>query len=126
MTPDPKSDAIPIPRLIFLTWKVRKIPSAVSRCVESFWKRNPAWTVVVASDEDCLKWLAARRPDDLKWYEALPKGILRADAMRLLWLHEMGGGLRGYRCGMPPDSGRAGGNNGCWQSRWLNQRPPGS
>lgn len=81
----------PVPKLIFLTWKVRLIPQAVRRCVDSFKERNPAWTVVVMSDADCLAWLAARRPADLAWYEALPKGILRADAMRLLWLHEMGG-----------------------------------
>lgn len=81
----------PVPRLIFLTWKVRQIPRAVQRCVESFQRRNPHWTVVIMSDADCLKWLAAKRPADLAWYEALPKGILRADAMRLLWLHEMGG-----------------------------------
>ena len=85
------SSSPPVPKLIFLTWKVRLIPQAVRRCVDSFKERNPAWTVVVMSDEDCFAWLAARRPADLAWYEALPKGILRADAMRLLWLHEMGG-----------------------------------
>jgi mannosyltransferase OCH1-like enzyme len=80
-----------IPRLIFLTWKLRRIPEAVQPCVASFQRRNPDWQVVVASDEDCLKWLAARRPVDLLWYEKLPAGILRADAIRLLWLHTYGG-----------------------------------
>jgi mannosyltransferase OCH1-like enzyme len=80
-----------VPRLIFLTWKTRRIPESVRACVESFYRRNPSWVVVVMSDEDCLTWLRARRPADVGWYEALPKGILRADAIRLLWLHAMGG-----------------------------------
>lgn len=81
----------PVPRFIFLTWKLRRIPEAVQACAASFQRRNPDWLILVASDEDCLEWLAAKRPEDLIWYEKLPKGILRADAIRLLWLHTYGG-----------------------------------
>lgn len=81
-----------IPKIVFQTWKSRTIiPSNYRSWRESFFRLNPDYDVILWDDDDNRKFVEARFPWFLPIYDAYPREIFRADAVRPLFLFAVGG-----------------------------------
>ena len=81
-----------IPPIIFQTWKSRSdIPGNYRYWRQTIIDRNPEAQVVLWDDEDNRAFIAKAFPWLLDMYDAFPKEIFRADAVRYLFLFAFGG-----------------------------------
>ena len=78
-------------RTIYITWKRRRLPRLLKRCVQSFVTNNPGWRVCFFDDKQCENFVQREYPAFYPTYISYPAGILRADIFRVLVLYRYGG-----------------------------------
>lgn len=86
-----KSGKKGIPKVIMQTWKNDQVPEQWKDSPGSFQKVMPDWTYVLMTDQDNLEFVKKFFPHFLKTYQELPYPIMRADAIRYMWLYVIGG-----------------------------------
>lgn len=90
-SPPSSPNGTELPRVIHHTWRHEHLHPLLRRCVDSFRKWNPDWTLRFWTDEDCERFIAEELPDFLPTYLGYPRGILRADLFRVAVLYVHGG-----------------------------------
>lgn len=80
-----------IPKLIHQTAKTTDIPENCRPYVEKVKALHPDWQYRLWTDEDNLELVRTRRPEFVDVFRRLPKGIMRADAIRYVLMYELGG-----------------------------------
>ncbi|MDX1251610.1 MAG: cell surface protein [Gammaproteobacteria bacterium] len=87
-TPDDGS----FPKVIFQTWKSRiEIPFNYAQWSTSFRRMNPDFEYVLWDDADNRRFIENYYPWFLPIYNAYPREIYRADAVRYFFLYQFGG-----------------------------------
>lgn len=80
------------PRVMFQTWKSKvSIPSNYARWSESFKQMNPDFEYFLWDDFDNRHFIEKYYPWFLPIYDAYPREIYRADAVRYFFLYQFGG-----------------------------------
>lgn len=82
---------IKIPKIIHQTWKDENLPKAFKLLSETWRKMLPDWEYRLWTDEMNREFVRTHYPNFLEKYDAYPKNIQRADAIRYLLLHAYGG-----------------------------------
>jgi len=82
---------VKIPKIIMQTWKDKNIPDKWKCSPESIKKHMPDWKYVLMTDKDNREFVKKHFPDFLPYYDAFPYPIMRADAIRYMWLYINGG-----------------------------------
>lgn len=82
---------VKIPKIIFQTWKTHDVPEKWKSSPESIKTLMPDWEYVLFSDNDNREFVKKHFPSFLKYYDAFPYNIQRADAIRYMWLYIHGG-----------------------------------
>jgi len=80
-----------IPKIIMQTWKNKTIPEKWQASHRSIEELMPDWSYVLMTDEDNRNFVAEHFPDFLETYDSLPYPIVKADAIRYMWLYINGG-----------------------------------
>ena len=80
-----------IPKLIMQTWKTNELPDKWKPTQTSINKYMSDWDYILMTDEMNRAFVAQYFPDFLKYYDAFPYSIQRADAVRYCWLYLNGG-----------------------------------
>lgn len=80
-----------IPKIIHQTWKDDRLPDAFKRYSWSWRNMLPDWEYRLWTDEMNREFVRSYYPEFLKRYDAYPKNIQRADAIRYLLLQTYGG-----------------------------------
>lgn len=83
--------AVAIPKKIMQTWKTRDVPAAWQSSPASLAAQMPGWEYTLLTDADNRAFVAAHFPDFLPYYDAFPYPVMRADAVRYMWLYVHGG-----------------------------------
>jgi mannosyltransferase OCH1-like enzyme len=82
----------PFPKVIFQTWKSKvSMPGNYARWSESFKRMNPDFEYVLWDDFDNRRFIETYYPWFLPIYDAYPREIYRADAVRYFFLYQFGG-----------------------------------
>jgi hypothetical protein len=100
-----------LPKLIHQTVKDKAaMPCEVQEAVQSWVDMNPGYTHVLYDDADLAAFVAARYPQLVGLFGALPSNIERTDAWRYLVLHALGGVYADsdVKCMRPIDEWNAG------------------
>jgi mannosyltransferase OCH1-like enzyme len=80
------------PKVIFQTWKSKvSMPGNYARWSESFKRMNPDFEYVLWDDFDNRRFIERYYPWFLPVYDAYPREIYRADAVRYFFLYQFGG-----------------------------------
>lgn len=80
------------PKVIFQTWKSKvSVPAHFARWSESFRRLNPRYSYLLLDDSDNRNFIAKNYPWFLRIYDAYPREIYRADAVRYFFLYQFGG-----------------------------------
>lgn len=82
---------VKIPKIIMQTWKDKNIPDKWKSSPKSIEKYMPDWKYILLTDQDNRDFVKKYFPDFLKYYDDFPYPIMRADAIRYLWLYKFGG-----------------------------------
>lgn len=82
---------IRIPKIIHQTWKDENLPKAFQVLSETWREKLPGWEYRLWTDEMNREFVRTHYPDFLEKYDAYPKNIQRADAIRYLLLQTYGG-----------------------------------
>lgn len=80
-----------IPRIIHQTWRDNKLPEVFRILSETWREMLPGWEYRLWTDDMNREFVRTYYPDFLHKYEAYPKAIQRADAIRYLLLQTFGG-----------------------------------
>lgn len=80
-----------IPKLIHQTAKTRDLPEEVRPYQQKLIALHPGWTYKLWTDEDNRAFVRAEYPEFAPTFEALPRGIMRADVIRYLLMYRLGG-----------------------------------
>lgn len=80
-----------IPKRIFQTWKTHTVPNHWKPGQDSIKEMMPDWEHVLFDDEDNRNFIKEHFPDYLKYYDAFPYNIQRADVIRYAYLYVFGG-----------------------------------
>jgi mannosyltransferase OCH1-like enzyme len=80
-----------IPRVLHQTWATRAPPPRLAAWRRTWIATHPGWSHRLHDDAACRALVAARFPEWLARYDALPRAIHRADLFRLLVLLDRGG-----------------------------------
>jgi mannosyltransferase OCH1-like enzyme len=81
-----------VPSVLFQTWKSRTVvPANYRYWRNTFIQHNPGWTFVLWDDADNRAFIERRFRWFLPCYDAYPKEIYRADAVRFFFLFVYGG-----------------------------------
>ncbi len=80
-----------IPKIIHQTWKNSNVPEEYISYQQKVKDLHPGWEYRLWTDEDNLELVRNHYPAFLKIYMELPKNIMRADAIRYLIMHHIGG-----------------------------------
>ena len=80
-----------IPKLIHQTWKTSEIPEKYNAYQKKLLELHPGWEYKLWTDEDNLALVKQHFPDFYETYIDFPKNIMRADAIRYLIMHKLGG-----------------------------------
>ena len=79
-------------RIVHQSWKTERVPSGLmARCFASWGRTHPDALHVLWTDEDNERLVREHYPEWAALYAALPMSIMRADLVRLLYLHRFGG-----------------------------------
>ena len=73
------------------TWKTSEVPENWKISPQSVQERMPDWKYVLMTDEDNERFVKKYFPDFLDTYESLEYPIMKADAIRYMWLYVYGG-----------------------------------
>ncbi|KAI8475293.1 MAG: nucleotide-diphospho-sugar transferase [Monoraphidium minutum] len=80
-----------VPRILHQSWKTREVPARFRGFVASWRALNPGWRHVLWTDADNRRLAARRYPWFLGTFDALGRGVMRADAARYMYMHAFGG-----------------------------------
>ena len=80
-----------IPKIFMQTWKTHIVPDKWKSSPESVRKYMPQWKYFLMSDEENRQFCQQYFPDFLDVYDNLEFPIMRADAIRYMWLYINGG-----------------------------------
>ncbi len=94
-----------IPRILHQTWKTYEVPEEWWDCVNSWKRHHPDWEYRLWTDDESEAFVARHYPDFLETFQNYPYNIQRADAIRYLVLHQLGGVYADldYECLQPLD-----------------------
>lgn len=94
-----------IPRILHQTWKTFEVPEEWRDCVNSWKRLHPDWEYRLWTDDESEAFVARHYPDFLETFRNYPYNIQRADAIRYLVLHQLGGVYADldYECLQPLD-----------------------
>lgn len=94
-----------IPKIIHQTWKTYEVPEEWWDCVNSWKRHHPGWEYRLWTDDESETFVARHYPDFLGTFQNYPYNIQRADAIRYLVLHQLGGVYADldYECLQPLD-----------------------
>lgn len=82
---------VKIPLIVMQTWKDKNIPAHWKSSQNAIRNIMPHWKYVLMTDEDNRNFCAKHFPDFLPIYDSFEYGIMRADAIRYMWLYINGG-----------------------------------
>lgn len=82
---------IRIPKIIHQTWKDNHLPKDFQSLVQTWRSMLPDWEYHLWTDNMNHEFVRSHYPDFLDKYDAYPKNIQRADAIRYLLLQTYGG-----------------------------------
>ena len=82
---------VKIPKIIMQTWKDHNIPKKWKQSPISIKKYMPGWKYVLMTDRDNRNFVKKHFPDFLKYYDAFPYPIMKADSIRYMFLYVYGG-----------------------------------
>jgi mannosyltransferase OCH1-like enzyme len=80
-----------IPHLIHQTAKTADIPQQWRAYQQRVKELHPDWTYKLWTDEDNLAFVREQMPELLDVFTRLPKNIMRADVIRYVLMHKLGG-----------------------------------
>lgn len=80
-----------IPKIIHQTWKDENLPKVFKVLSETWREMLPGWEYHLWTDEMNRDFVCTHYPDFLEKFDAYPKNIQRADAIRYLLLQKFGG-----------------------------------
>lgn len=80
-----------IPKIIHQTWKDENLPNVFKVLSETWREMLPGWEYRLWTDDMNREFVRTHYPDFLEKYDAYPKNIQRADAIRYLLLQTYGG-----------------------------------
>lgn len=80
-----------VPRLIHQMWGSTRIPEPYATYHRRIRELNPGAEVILWTDSDIADFVAARFPQRLEAFRALPLDVHRWDLFRYMLLHERGG-----------------------------------
>lgn len=80
-----------IPKIFMQTWKNRDVPERWKSSPKSVKRFMPDWKYVLMTDEDNRKFVKKYFPDFLDTYDSLEYPIMKADAIRYMFLYVFGG-----------------------------------
>ena len=80
-----------IPKVIHQSWKTVDLPDHFSKFSQSWKRKNPQHSYYLWTDEDNRELVRINYPQYLEFYDSLPQNIMRADLVRALYMHHMGG-----------------------------------
>ena len=82
---------VAIPRKILQTWKTHEVPEVWKSSPASIQKFMPGWEHVFMTNDDNRAFVEQHFPDFLPYYDGFKYPIMRADAIRYMWLYVSGG-----------------------------------
>ena len=82
---------VKIPLIVLQTWKTTQIPSHWIPSQKGLKKHMSHWKYVLMTDEDNRNFCKKHFPDFLPYYDAFEYPIMRADAIRYMFLYVYGG-----------------------------------
>ncbi len=82
---------VPIPKIIMQTWKTNDIPNHWKSSPASIKHHMPDWKYILMTDDDNLAFVEKHFPNFLETYNSLEYPIMKADAIRYMWLYIHGG-----------------------------------
>lgn len=80
-----------IPRIIHQTWKTASLPRQLAELRQTWRKHHPDWELRLWTDAGNRRFIRAKHPWFLPFYDRYPQPIMRADAVRYLILQTYGG-----------------------------------
>jgi hypothetical protein len=80
-----------IPRLIHQSWKIREIPANLREFQRSWQVHHPAWEYKLWTDADNRRLIDEHYPQFAAFYQRLSPSILKADFVRMAYMHCFGG-----------------------------------
>lgn len=80
-----------IPKIIMQTWKNKDVPYQWKPSPQSIEELMPDWRYVLMTDEDNDRFVKRYFPDFWEVYDDLEYPIMKADAIRYMWLYINGG-----------------------------------
>lgn len=82
-----------IPKIAMQTWKTTQVPSSWAEGQQSLkrWCAASGWTYFLMTDADNEAFVKEFYPSFWPVFRDLPYGIQRADAIRYMWLQQVGG-----------------------------------
>ena len=80
-----------IPKIIFQTWKTKKLLKFEKQCQNTWYKLNPTYKFVFFDNIDCLDFIRKYYPDYLNIYINMVPDICKYDLIRALYLYKYGG-----------------------------------
>lgn len=94
-----------IPKILHQTWKTYEVPEEWWDCVNSWKRHHPDWEYRLWTDAESETFVARHYPSLLETFQNYPYNIQRADAIRYLVLHQLGGVYADldYECLQPLD-----------------------
>jgi inositol phosphorylceramide mannosyltransferase catalytic subunit len=82
---------VKIPLIIMQTWKTDKVPNHWIPSQKGIKTHMPHWKYVLMTDEDNRNFCKKHFPDFLPYYDAFEYPIMKADAIRYMFLYVNGG-----------------------------------
>lgn len=88
---DNRSAAPMVTEIVHQSWKTRQLPPMFANLSLSWKTCFPSWKHILWTDEDNLQLVRDYFPWFLPRYQALPHNIMRADAVRYMYMYVYGG-----------------------------------
>lgn len=87
----PGQKSVPVPQRFFQTWKSHSLPDNFARWSATWRELHPDWEYELWDDAQNRAFIAEHYPWFLRFYDAYPAEIYRADAVRYFYLFHFGG-----------------------------------
>ena len=82
---------VKIPKIVMQTWKTDEVPDHWKASQRGIKRHMADWEYHLMTDEDNRAFVQMYFPDFLETYDEFEYGIMRADAIRYMWLYVNGG-----------------------------------
>ncbi|CAK0786783.1 hypothetical protein CVIRNUC_009997 [Coccomyxa viridis] len=90
-TPGKDSSKLAVPKIIHQSWKDEHVPERFLKWQESWKRTHPEWEYMFWTDADNRQLVEDYYPWFLDTYDAFPLPIMKADAVRICYMHLYGG-----------------------------------